>query len=277
MKKTAQILSVMLMAVILASAIGSTSAAENQVAYNQVGVRFFDQQKIQAGEMYAAPNGQQVPSSITFTDAAGGKTNYLSIRQIAEMMDADIRWDSASGNVEIAGRPQMDLSDLIITAGGEESSGEADQANRDAAQPREFGQEIGPFEEIDPKTIETVISNNSSPYVRMEDVHIQSEFSIPPLMNTISPELGKYLVYTVTNNGTSSATSSIFRRPTVSYPRAEYFPRVTVAPGETLVRAFKVSEGANPLTYDLYFAFKAGSGSEGPVATDMTVSLEQYP
>lgn len=265
------------MAVILAASIGSTSAAENQVAYNQVGVRFFDQQKVQAGEMSTASNGQQVPSSITYTDAAGGKTNYLPIRQIAEMMDADIHWDGVSGNVEIAGSPKTGLSDVDITVGEEGSSGEADKANSNAAQVREFGQKIGPFEEIDPKAIETVISNNSSPYISMEDAHIQFESpSIPPLTTTISPERGKYLVYTVTNNGDSSATSSIFRRPTVSYPRAEYFPKVTVASGETLVRAFKVTEGANPLTYDLYFSFKSNSGPEGPTATDMTVSLKQY-
>jgi len=62
----------------------------------------------------------------------------------------------------------------------------------------------------------TAVILAASPYICMEDVHIQFEFSIPPLTAAISPELGKYLVYTVTNNGTSSATSSVFRRPTVS-------------------------------------------------------------
>ena len=271
MKKINAMLMTLLAAVTLATSIGPVSAAGNEVAYNQVGVRFFDQQKVQAGEMYAAPNGQQVPSSITYTDAAGGKTNYLSIRQIAEMMDADIRWDSASGNVEIAGSPKGGLSDVTIST-------ESDDTKNNAAQVRKFGQIIGPFEEIDPKTIETVIAENPSPIIHMKNARIQYEnASIPPITTTISPEQGKYLVYTVTNNGTSDATSSVFRQPAVSYPRAEFFPRVTAAPGETLVRAFKVTDGANPLTYDLYFAFNAASGPEGYGVTDMTVSLEQYP
>ena len=270
MKKVSAMLMSLLAAVILAVSIGSASATGNEVSYNQVGVRFFDQQKIQAGEMYAAANGQKVPSSITYTDAAGGKTNYLSIRQIAEMMDADIRWDSTSGNVEIAGSPKNGASDVTITTQPEKAKG-------DAVQIREFGQVIGPFEEIDPKTIKTATSENPSPIVHMKDTHIQYEnATIPPIMTTLEPEHGKYLVYTVTNNGTSDATSSIFRRPVVSYPRAEFFPRVTVAPGETLVRAFKVADGANPLTYSLYFAFNAVSGPEGRGATDMSVSLEQY-
>ncbi len=111
----------------------------------------------------------------------------------------------------------------------------------------------------------------------MKDAHIQSEWSMPQFRKTISSVYGKYLVYTVTNNGTSDATSSVFRLPTVAYPKSESFPRITVAPGETLVRVFKVAEGENPLTYDLNFAFNAVSGSTGDYGTDMTVSLEQYP
>lgn len=73
MKKANAMFMSVLAALVLAAAIGPASAAGNEVAYNQVGVRFFDRQKVLAGEMYAAPNGQQVPSSITYTDAAGGK------------------------------------------------------------------------------------------------------------------------------------------------------------------------------------------------------------
>lgn len=274
MKKANAMFMSVLAALVLAAAIGPASAAGNEVAYNQVGVRFFDRQKVLAGEMYAAPNGQQVPSSITYTDAAGGKTNYLSIRQIAEILDADIRWDSATGTVEIAGSPKADLSDIAITT-------PSDWAEDDAAQVREFGQTAGPFEEIDPKTIETLITETPSPEFHMKDAHIQYGIvSIPPIMKTIEPERGTYLVYTVTNNGTYDAVSSVFRKPVVSYPKVESFPEVTVAPGETLVRAFKVAEDANPLNYDIYFDFRIdffpGRISDWP-DTDMTVSLAQYP
>ena len=273
MKKAVGLLSAMLAAVILAASIGPASAAGSTVAYNQVGVRFFDEQKIKAGEMFTAPNGQQVPSSITYTDTTGSKTTYLSIRQIAEMLDADIRWDSESGNVEIAGYPKS-TSSITITENPWEAS-ESSVSKGNASQGREFGQVIGPFEEIDPKSIEDVIGKNPYPVTYMGDVHIEHDSIMQPVMITATP--GQYLVYTVTNNGASDAVSSVYRQPTIAYPRSDYFPKVTVAPGETLVRAFKAAEDANPLTYNLFFSFMPVSGSEGPAPTDMTVSLVQYP
>ena len=47
----------------------------------------------QPGESYKAPNGQDVPSVITYVDETGGKTNYLSIRQISELLGIEVRWD----------------------------------------------------------------------------------------------------------------------------------------------------------------------------------------
>ena len=64
---------------ILVTAIIPASAAGNQIAYNQVGIRTFGEQRVTAGEPYIAPNGQEVPSSITYTDAAGGKTNSRAL------------------------------------------------------------------------------------------------------------------------------------------------------------------------------------------------------
>lgn len=276
MKKRRAMFLSMLVAVILAVAIEPAFAAGVKVAYNQAGVRFFDQQVVQAGETYAAPNGRQIPSSITYTDAAGNETIYLSIDQIAELMDADIYWDSESGNVEIAASPKPDTTGVTITTNAEEPPDEESTGESDDTQIRQYGQVVGPFEEIDPKDIETVIAENSYPIFYMKDAHIQSERSMPQFRKTISSAYGEYLVYTVTNNGTSDATSSVFRLPTVAYPKAEFFPRITVAPGETLVRVFKVAEGKNPLTYDLNFAFNAVSGLTGDYGTDMTVSLEQY-
>lgn len=271
MKKVGTMLVSVLAAVMLAASAGPASAEGSEVAYNQVGVRFFDEQKIQAGEMFTAPNGQQVPSGITYTDAAGGKTTYLSIRQLSELLDADIRWDSESGNVEIAGYPKNTNITVTVQNPSEESS----EPENDAAQAREFGQVIGPFEEIDPKSIEDVIEKNPYPVTYMGDVHIQHDSIMQPVMMTATP--GQYLVYTVTNNGTSDAVSSVYRQPVVAYPRRDYFPKVTVAPGETLVRAFKAAEDANPLTYGLFFSFMPVSGSEGPGPADMTVSLVEYP
>ena len=49
-------------------------------------------------------NGQQVPSSILYTDAIGGKTNYLPIRAISELLGVEIDYDSSTRTVLLGGQ-----------------------------------------------------------------------------------------------------------------------------------------------------------------------------
>ena len=81
MKKTSSFFAGMATMALLIAVVIPASASWNEISYNQVGVRFFGEQVVVAGECYTAPNGQEVPSSITFTDTMGGKTNYFSVRQ----------------------------------------------------------------------------------------------------------------------------------------------------------------------------------------------------
>ena len=40
-----------------------------------------NQQRAKAGENYTAPNGRQVPVSITYTDKAGGEAHYINVEE----------------------------------------------------------------------------------------------------------------------------------------------------------------------------------------------------
>ena len=64
----------------------SALAASGQVQFNFAGVALDGEMKITAGSDITAPNGQQVPGSILYVDEAGGKTNYLPIRTISELL-----------------------------------------------------------------------------------------------------------------------------------------------------------------------------------------------
>jgi hypothetical protein len=72
------------------STVGTALAASSRVEYNKAGISLFGENKVLTGESYKAPNGQDVPSVITYVDETGGKTNYLSIRQISELLDASV-------------------------------------------------------------------------------------------------------------------------------------------------------------------------------------------
>lgn len=56
---------------------GTALAASGNVSFSFANIALDGQVKYISGSTITAPNGQQVPSSILYTDAAGGKTNYL--------------------------------------------------------------------------------------------------------------------------------------------------------------------------------------------------------
>lgn len=85
---------------VAALALGTTVlAASGQVTFNFANVALDGETKFTAGTTITAANGQQVPSTILYTDPAGGKTNYLPIRAISELLGVEIDYDSATKTV----------------------------------------------------------------------------------------------------------------------------------------------------------------------------------
>ena len=86
-------------ALVLTACLTTALAASGTVSYNFANVALDGTQKITAGQDITAANGQKVPGSILYTDEAGGKTNYLPIRAISELLGVEIGYDSASRTV----------------------------------------------------------------------------------------------------------------------------------------------------------------------------------
>lgn len=85
---------------LLLVALGTSAlAVSGQVIFNFANVALDGETKITAGTTITAANGQQVPSSILYTDEAGGKTNYLPIRAISELLGVEVDYDSATKTV----------------------------------------------------------------------------------------------------------------------------------------------------------------------------------
>ena len=76
------------MTVLLAfGCLTSAMAASGEVTYNFANVTLNGEKKISAGSDITVANGEKAPSSILYTDVAGGKTNYLPIRAISDSQD----------------------------------------------------------------------------------------------------------------------------------------------------------------------------------------------
>lgn len=92
-------------ALALSLCLTTALAAAGQVSYNFANVSMDGTQKITAGQDITAANGQKIPGSILYTDEAGGKTNYLPIRTISELLGVGIGYDSASKTVLLGKQP----------------------------------------------------------------------------------------------------------------------------------------------------------------------------
>ena len=235
---------------LICSLAGGASAAGGQVEFNRAGISLFGEDHVRAGESYTAPNGQQVPSVITYVDNAGGKTNYLSVRQISELLNVDINWDAQKNRVNF----RQDRS--------------ADQKLTIGTTPPEAGSQNtvhGPFTEIDPdkaagKTLTGVLQDNTR-------VQTTCGYSTG---GTFYPSNGNYIVLTVTNNGSTTQISNAGRARTLG--GFDTFASVRIAPGETLTRAFYIADDAKELESTL----SLGVYDEGVAESDITVSLKQY-
>ena len=247
-----------------------------EIAYNQVGIRVMREPQVKAGETYTAPNGQQIPSVITYTDAAGGKSNYISVRQLEDLIDADISWDSESNSVDIGVfSPPGNVS---ISMEVESSDQEPDPTPANAP---EYGLTIGNLEEIDPETVQDVVTADPKVYpggmMYAYNTRVQySDGGFPDI--TASPRYanGEYLVYTVTNNGQIPKEVKVSRKISVSLGRWEKFPTIYVQPGETLVRVFRVLPDEETHPMQRTFDFGVGGSSDYHDDADVTVSLVQY-
>ena len=255
---------------ILTAAVIPASASWSEISYNQVGIRLFGEQVVAAGERYTAPNGQEVPSSITFTDTMGGKTNYFSARQVCELLDAAVGWNAAANSIDIAAPNSGKIGEDVIVG-----SGKAEERAEDILKP-EYGKIVGGIEEINPS--DAAVINNPEYRTRnfarnMKVQFLDSDF--PGLTMDCLPYAGPYVVFSVTNNGPRTVYSEVRRFVTISYGQHEDFTSVAVPSGQTLTRVFRILDDANPLQTTLEFDIDAPADLS-PAENNIMFSLLQY-
>ena len=116
-------------AVLLLALCTTALAASGKVSYNFANVALDGETKITAGADITAANGQKVPGTILFTDAAGGKTNYLPIRAVSELLGVEIGYDSATRTVLLGDQPAEEPASTAETVSGRQWQRELDPTN----------------------------------------------------------------------------------------------------------------------------------------------------
>ena len=241
---------------LITSIAGGARASETlQVLYDQSGISLFSEEKVSKGDYYTAPNGEKVPSVITYIDSEGGTTNYLSVRQISEILGIDIAWNSKTGNVDIEPRPETDISNIQIG-----------NQTEPATVPK-YGEKVGPFTEIDPAQVDT----EQSFVMETATIRTISTAGTSGLEVPCFAEYENFVVYTVTNNGENPQLVSVRQKTPLG--DSHKFTTVLLPAGETLCRAFYLEKGAENVQSVLEF----GTIGYMNLETDVTEVVRTYP
>ena len=260
----------MLAMLMITTLIAPALAAAGGVEFNRVGIRVLKQQKVEPGETYVAPNGQEVPSTITYTDIAGGKTNYVSVRHLSELIDADISWNEHENSVDVGVFPEGNGASVNSSA-----DGGADELH--GAEKAEYGRTIGALTEVSPESVPGLLDGTAVPsrsYSYNTRIQYGAGSQFPEITVTAKPKLGKWLVYSVTNNGETEQELVVSRKIAITTGRREAFPNVIVSPGETVIRAFRIADDADLMKST--FGFSVHGIQDIEYQTDVTVSVLLY-
>lgn len=249
----------MLLVVLSGSITGVAKAGENsKILYNQAGLSIRGEEKFEKGDSYTTSNGQEIPAVITYVDSSGEKINYLSVRQISELLGIDISWNAEKESIDIAPRPETNKETVEV---GEISE------NRQPPTTPKYGEKVGPFTEIDPDQVNT----DQNFVVATATIHTISTAGTSGLEVPCFSEDANYVVYTVTNNGDNPQLVSVRNKAIIGESKA--FTTVLLPAGETLQRAFYLEEGAE----DIQSVLEFGVIGYQNLKTDVTESVKTYP
>lgn len=94
-----------LSALLLTALCTSALAASGRISYNFSNISVNGETRIAAGADLEVGQGKHIPGSILYIDETGGKTNYLPVRAISELLGVQVGYDSATKTVLLGKQP----------------------------------------------------------------------------------------------------------------------------------------------------------------------------
>lgn len=244
---------------LLLTAAAGAFAKGGKVAFNQVNLAVFGNQKIAAGETFRTAGGAQAPSTITYTDETGVDTTYVPVRMMAELLDAKLSWDNETKTADFAAK-STGLSNVTLSV-----SSDVEESELGSETPQ-LDVQAGPFTEIAPA------ASKQNGRVLLDHAGFRSLTGLKQFYY-IDPEIGDYVEIEVTNHG-APVRFKVDRPILLSGSAAvDQFSTVRLDTGKTLTRAFRMSETDVELQRLLRLIVDtAGTRKEA----DITVHITQY-
>lgn len=253
---------VMAMLMALMAPAMAAGTFNGRAEFGKVGVEVFSKKKYAPGVSMTAASGEKVPVTITYTDAKGGTTHYIAAEKVAELFDMSEApsWDSANSCVDFFAAykgavnwVEVDLdkgetvpadlppNTVTVTRGNQENWAKLESQEL-AAMPTapKLSTTAGPIKEVSAKTVDRTSMGFSLYNARFE--------SMTGVSQGIYCEEGEYTVITVKNESSCDVKWQVARPYTVrAGGERQKFTTIKVPAGQTVERAFYVTEGADPL------------------------------
>ena len=245
-------LSGVLATVLTMGCVTTALAASGLVQFSPVGLQLNGKAIFAAGDSVNTENGQSVPSSIVYTDEAGGGTTYLPLRTIANLLDVPITWDGAETTV-VLGRG--DGGGITVEPGTGASAW-------DSLPLHQAGKTAGPFAEVQPDARKGGI-------MLLEETQFRSGSDFSRDIPFVGAN-GRYVSITVTNNGTQPL---LFQAGHL-YATGRDMLASQIPAGATVTRTFEALESNAAIQPRFGVDISTGSGDGGTV--DIQISAVQF-
>lgn len=247
---------------LIAAMAGTALAAGGKLQAGTAGVVVMDQMKVEPGGTYTVGK-ENIPGVVDY-EAANGKTyHYLPVEMFTDYLNIRNRWSEKRGSVVLGATMEgVELQARVTTP---------EKQLKERPRTAELGLSVGPFTEVSPSLVDTT----KKPTQVIDDKTRAQSITGFGSSGTFLPENGKYILLTITNNGTTQVRCQAGLPITLGVWNR--FPSVALEPGKTLTRAFAITEGTTAEAAE--FVYSVGptlSITYAPDGADVTVSLMQY-
>lgn len=256
---------------IAASLLVSALADSGRISYSAANVTVFDY-TIQSGDTYTGENGKEIPAAITYIDEDGDGTVYVSLRQMAELLDAPLYWDEET-QTAVFGNGFAPSVPPTITVGDSST-----QPPETYPSEPELGVKAGGFTEVAP--VDRDALPDGFHYEPQEETHYSSLWGVNDKRFMVFEPYGNYVEITVTNHG--APVRFMVGRPyfAANGLYGERFTTVSLDTGETITRAFLMEPGTafprNYLRMDITPQDMSTAAATAAGGVDITYNIAQY-
>ena len=247
----------MLTVALVAAMAGTALAAGGRLEVSSAGVVVLDKVKVEPGGTYTVGK-EKIPGVVDY-QAANGKTyHYLPVQMFTDYLNIWNSWSEKRSSVVLGATMEgMELEIQVVT--------DVEKVN-ERPKTAKLGLHVGPFTEVSPSLVDTT----KKPTQVIDDKTRAQSITGYGNSGIFLPENGKYILLTITNNGTSQVRCQAglpFRLGVW-----DRFPSVALDPGKTIIRTFQIAEGTTAEAAEFVY-------SASPMLTDemdVTVTLMQY-